>query len=185
MAVDRRAYQREYRAKNREQLLEKKHRYYLANKERIKASQGRRREQKRRYDRFYHRANREKHRERKIAYQKRYRSGTTQRLAHNLRNRLSKFIRRKSGRPSTEALLGCSFEEFTKYVERQFTRSMSWENYGKAWHIDHIIPVSAFDLTAPEQVQRCFHFSNLRPLDARANLRKNAKIVDPQYRLLL
>jgi hypothetical protein len=188
MAVDHNAYlayQREYRAKNKERLAEQKRRYYLANKERIKASQDRRRDQKRRNDRLYHRANREKHRERKLAYQKRYRSGRTQRLAHNLRNRLSKFIRRKSGRASTEVLLGCSFEEFAAYLERKFTRSMTWENYGKVWHVDHIIPVSAFDLTDPEQVRRCFHFSNLRPLDARANLRKNAKIVDPQYRLLL
>jgi len=185
MAVDRRAYLKEYRAKNRERLAEQKRRYYLANKERIKLYKEQNRERISRAAQRYHRANLDKHRERKLAYQRRYRSGRTQRLAHNLRTRLSKFIRRNSGRASTEELLGCSFEDFSAFLERQFTGKMTWENYGIGWHVDHIIPIAAFDLTDPEQVARCFHFSNLRPLGARANLRKNAKIVDPQYRLPL
>jgi hypothetical protein len=42
---------------------------------------------------------------------------------------------------------------------------MSWDNYGiKGWHIDHIIPCAAFDLTDPEQQKICFHYTNLRPL---------------------
>ena len=62
---------------------------------------------------------------------------------------------------------------------------MTWQNYGRAWHIDHIIPCSAFDLTRPNQIRQCFHFTNLRPLWAKANLRKHAKIIDPQLKLLL
>jgi hypothetical protein len=42
-----------------------------------------------------------------------------------------------------------------------------------------------FNLTCPEQVRQCFHFTNLRPLWARANLRKGAKITEPQLKLLL
>ena len=62
---------------------------------------------------------------------------------------------------------------------------MNWKNYGSHWHIDHIIPVTAFDLENPEHVSRCFHFSNLRPLPARENLRKGNRITDPQLRLTL
>jgi hypothetical protein len=37
-------------------------------------------------------------------------------------------------------LLGCSIDEFKKYIESLFEDGMTWQNY-PAWHIDHIIPV--------------------------------------------
>ena len=178
-----REYQALYRKENRERLLEQKRVYYQENRERILARIRQNPECKQQYDREYHRINKEKCRERRKIYQRGYRDIPGKRLAHNLRNRLSKFIRRSSGRESTEILLGCSFEEFKGYVAAQFHGGMSWENYGRHWHIDHIMPVVAFDLNDPQQVRRCFHFSNLRPLSARENLRKNSRITDPQLRL--
>lgn len=54
---------------------------------------------------------------------------------------------------------------------------MSWENYGKnGWHLDHIIPLSAFDLTDPEQLKIACHYTNIQPLWARDNLVKSNKI---------
>ena len=50
---------------------------------------------------------------------------------------------------------------------------MTWDNYGSYWHVDHIIPCCKFDLTDPEQQLKCFHYTNLQPLEATANLRKN------------
>lgn len=180
-----REYQTRYRKENRERLLEQKRVYYQENRERILARIRQNPEGKQRYDRQYHRKNREKRRDRKRSYQCGYRGIPEKRLAHNLRNRLSKFIRRSSGRESTEILLGCSFEDFKVYVEAQFHGGMNWGNYGRSWHIDHIMPVVAFDLNDPRQVRRCFHFSNLRPLSARENLRKNSRITDPQLRLTI
>jgi len=52
---------------------------------------------------------------------------------------------------------------------------MSWANYGRAWHIDHIRPCSSYDLTKPDQQRACLHFSNLQPLWSKENLRKGAK----------
>ena len=49
---------------------------------------------------------------------------------------------------------------------------MTWDNYGK-WHVDHIIPVSRFDLTDPEQQKICFHFTNLQPLWGGENIGKS------------
>jgi hypothetical protein len=49
------------------------------------------------------------------------------------------------------------------------------------WHIDHIRPVSSFDLSDPAQVQECFHFSNLQPLWAIDNIKKSDSWdIDPQ-----
>jgi hypothetical protein len=185
MDAPRREYQERYRRENSERLLEQKRIYYQANRERILARIRADSERKQAYDREYHRRTREKNRTRIRAYQRKYRSDTTRHIAHNLRNRLSKFIKKRSGRSSTESLLGCTFEEFRNYIEAQFIRGINWKNYGSHWHLDHIIPVTAFDLGNPEHLKRCFHFSNLRPLPARENLSKGSKITDPQLRLTL
>jgi len=75
---------------------------------------------------------------------------------------------------STMSLVGCSKEELIKHLESQFKEGMSWENWSlNGWHIDHIRPVSSFDLSDPAQVKECFHFSNLQPLWAIENLKKS------------
>jgi hypothetical protein len=52
---------------------------------------------------------------------------------------------------------------------------MSWENHGE-WHIDHIRPCAAFDLTLAAEQKVCFHYSNLQPLWAEENMKKSAKL---------
>ena len=51
------------------------------------------------------------------------------------------------------------------------------ENYGRYWHADHIVPVSHFDHADPKQVEACWTYSNLQPLEKTANLKKYNKIV--------
>lgn len=80
---------------------------------------------------------------------------------------------------ANEALLGCSIEHLKNYLESKFNNGMSWDNYGhKGWHIDHIKPLSSFDLTQDEQLKQACHYTNLQPLWWMDNLRKHAKIVD-------
>lgn len=68
--------------------------------------------------------------------------------------------------------------QFRQHMESLFQPGMSWENYGKnGWHIDHIMPVSSFDLTNLQEVKRASHFSNLQPLWAADNQRKSNKII--------
>jgi hypothetical protein len=71
-------------------------------------------------------------------------------------------------------LLGCSIHEFKQWIEPQFKRGMTWRNYGKKWHIDHIVPCSWFNLSDRDEQRRCFHYTNLRPLSKRANLARGA-----------
>jgi len=75
-------------------------------------------------------------------------------------------------------ILGCDIPFLRAYIERQFQDGMTWENrslYG--WHIDHIRPCASFDLTNPEEQKKCFHYTNLRPLWAKDNLSKGAKLL--------
>ncbi len=67
-------------------------------------------------------------------------------------------------------LVGCSMPELKSHIERQFTKRMTWANYGSYWHCDHIMPITYFDLSKDEEQARCSHFTNLRPLEASRNM---------------
>ena len=98
------------------------------------------------------------------------------------RNRLSRIVREKDGsKPdSTLNIIGCSTNELKSNLEKQFVDGMNWENYGRyGWHVDHIRPCCSFDLTDPEQVKKCFHYTNLQPLWAEDNLSKGGRYEFP------
>lgn len=88
----------------------------------------------------------------------------------NLRHRIWLALRGNIKSQVTAALLGCSIEEFKTFLENQFKAGMTWENYGPIWHIDHIIPCVSFDLSQPKEQQKCFHYSNMRPLWATTDI---------------
>lgn len=97
-------------------------------------------------------------------------------LAHNLRVRLRCAVGRGTKKGSAVRDLGCSVAECKAYLESKFQSGMTWENYGKdGWHIDHIKPLSAFDLSDREQLIQACHYSNLQPLWAVDNRRKSDK----------
>jgi len=95
-----------------------------------------------------------------------------------LRSRLVATIRRlMTGRSATgliRELLGCSASELARHLESKFLPGMSWDNRSQ-WHVDHIKPLCAFDLTDPEQQAVAFHYSNLQPLWAADNMRKGSR----------
>lgn len=76
------------------------------------------------------------------------------------------------------AIVGCSLEEFKQYIAAQFDEEMSWDNYGE-WHIDHIKPLSSFDLLDEDQVKECFHYSNTQPLWGPDNMAKGMRLKWP------
>ena len=74
--------------------------------------------------------------------------------------------------------LGYSISDLCRHLERQFTKGMSWSNYGPSgWHIDHIIPASKFSVReiGDAEFKACWELSNLRPLWASDNLKKKNK----------
>jgi len=82
--------------------------------------------------------------------------------------------------------VGCSLDELRIHLESRFKKGMTWKNRGKfGWHIDHIIPCSAFDHSDQNQVRQCWHFTNLRPMWWQDNLAKGKRLTEPQMSLLL
>ena len=49
---------------------------------------------------------------------------------------------------------------------------MEWAGYGETWVVDHIRPISSFDLSEPEQRSLCFSWYNLQPLTRQQNIDK-------------
>lgn len=96
-------------------------------------------------------------------------------LARNLRKRIWAVLKNNTKSDSTMKLLGCSIEEFKKYIEKKFEDGMSWDNYG-VWHVDHIIACANFDLSDPEQQRICFHHTNLQPMWGEHNIKKGARL---------
>lgn len=82
-------------------------------------------------------------------------------------------------------IVGCDLQFFRHWISSQFTKNMDWSNHGTVWHFDHKIPCKAFDLTQKQQVLKCWHFSNIRPLHSKKNLQKSARIEPTQMEILL
>lgn len=99
-------------------------------------------------------------------------------LRHILRGRFFNAFDRGEKNGSAINLLGCSIEYLKFHLERQFIAGMGWENRGRGpgkWSIDHIMPLTAFDLTDPEQVAEVCNYKNLQPLWNIDNNKKGAK----------
>lgn len=98
------------------------------------------------------------------------------RIKDNLRRRINYAIKHSKKSKSTSELLGCTLQEFRKYIESLWQNNMNWDNYGKfGWHLDHIKPCASFDLSDPEQQKLCFHYSNIQPLWAKDNWSKGSR----------
>lgn len=172
--------------KNKDQILKKQREYYLQNKEKIddyrreyrKGHRARNRERYRQQQREYRAANKE----RQAAQRKeRWKNDENYRMKSRLRWQLRQSLKDVNASKTMSALklLGCTIDEFKTYLESKFQPGMTWDNYSKwGWHIDHIIPISAFDLTDPEQQKKCFFYQNMQPLWWEENTIKGDRLPD-------
>lgn len=107
-------------------------------------------------------------------------------LAYKVRARVYQAVQKggtsKTGR--TEELIGCSFDFLRQHLERQFKGKMSWDS-PSSFHIDHIVPLAAFNLTDPTQLKLACNWQNLRPIQPKKNMSKGAKLTEPQLPLPL
>ena len=107
-----------------------------------------------------------------------YQKQTQPQLRSKYRSLLYQCIKRESD--SIERVVGIKFKAFKEYITSLFIEGMTWNNKGKGgWEIDHIVPLSAFDLTKQDEVNKAMHYTNLRPLWAKDNLSKHANLVTP------
>ena len=110
-------------------------------------------------------------------YNKRLAEDPVYRLLANHRSRLNKALKAAGAGKSCRSLdlIGCSPQELRAHIEAQFREGMTWENQGRGgWELDHIRPLSSFDLTDPDQAKQAFHWSNCQPMWASENYSKGS-----------
>lgn len=98
------------------------------------------------------------------------------RISLTLRSRFRSAIINDCKQGSAIRDLGCSIDFLKAHLESQFTEGMTWENWGAGpgnWNIDHIMPMTSFDLTDRQHVVLACHYGNLQPLWFEDNIRKS------------
>lgn len=146
------------------------------NREYYKEYYQRNKEAKKEKSRIYRQTHKKAIQEKRNIYEKKKMLTDPQfRLRKSLRKRFRNALLNQTANKKHSVLryLGCTVEEARLHLESLFKEGMTWETHGE-WHIDHIRPCSSFDLTKDEEVQACFHYSNLQPLWKHENLSKGS-----------
>ena len=158
-------YMKAYRVENSDKLKEKQTEYYQNNKEKIAE---------------YYQNNKEKIRDRRRDYERnRRRNDENFRLIDNTRRRINMTLNGKTKSFHTKDILGIDVETYKRWIEHQMTPEMNWSNI----HIDHVKPISSFDISNEDELLEAFNWKNTQPLLKKDNLRKGCKYNELDYRL--
>lgn len=75
---------------------------------------------------------------------------------------LRRYVIQKHTCPFYAPYFGLDIENIRKWFEYQFNDTLTWDNFGKEWQFDHIIPVIYFDHDDEQELRLCWNFTNLR-----------------------
>lgn len=157
---------REMYLKHKEKRLAEAQVYRAENKEHY-------REYFKKYKREHRDEIREKYKPHVREYQRRKRAeDPNTRIKNAMSCRIRNHVN-KSGERWID-IVGYTVNDLREHLEKQFTKGMTWDNYGE-WHIDHRVPIASFDLTKEENIKECWSLGNLQPLWAEENRRKSDK----------
>ena len=181
------AYNKAYYQKNKEKEKQRRKNFATLNSEKVRKIRKnwdiKNRAEYRKNNLEKIRENARRYRNKKSTWEKecqRKKEDVNFRLKHLICRRIANAIKKQCSNKSikTIELLGCSIQQAREHIEKQFKDGMSWDNYELyTWHIDHIYPLSKFDLTKIEEQKKAFHYTNLQPLFATDNIRKSDRIV--------
>lgn len=166
---------KKWRKNNPEKCKEYYTRYTSKNKDKLRKRRKMWAEENQDYFKNYKQNNKRQHSEYMIKYNKKKREEDPLfKLKCNLRNRVRIALKSKKLNKNNKLLntIGCSLDELKLHIEKQFTKGMTWDNYGE-WHIDHIIPL--YTGKTEEEIYKLNHYSNLQPLWAYDHFLKTAK----------
>ena len=103
------------------------------------------------------------------------------RKTDNLRRRLIRAMRdyTKTGKVMTSREYGIDYNKIIEHLMKNRPENVSDKDLFdfRKWHIDHVFPLSKFDLNNPEEVKKAFAPENHQWLTAKENIRKGNKII--------
>ena len=89
---------------------------------------------------------------------------------------LNRYYTTNSNPNNIAELVGLPKDVFSQYINNQLVKDMEFSNYGKVWSIDHIVPVTLFNLKDKIELQICYHYTNLIPMLNEDNRLKGGSI---------
>ena len=175
------------REKNIDKYKNKDKRYYIRNKDKINERNNNsyqrdkekiRQQRKERYQRdkeIILKRNNERRKELERLYPEK-------KVISSFRKRFSTVINNKNAKTSRcIKYLGGDLELVKDWFRFNFELdshlNMDWYNHGKVWEIDHVYPVSKFNLDNEEEMKKCFGWFNLLPVPVSYNKQKSDKIL--------
>lgn len=186
-----------YRAKNRE-YINKRHREYMSeycknskNKEKVLEYQRDYREKNKKElsekKKIYGQLKKDSIRNYKKQYNRKKRKDPCNKVRCNVSRLIHNALKKKNSNKrgiSCFKYLKYTPQQLKHHLESQFESWMSWDNYGiyklngeRKWNIDHIMPQSKlpYDSMDHPNFQKCWALENLRPFDAKENIKKGNK----------
>ena len=149
-----------YRDENKEKNALRHYKYYIENKEKIII-----------YRKEWYEKNRERLDKKRLEMlRNRYQNDFKYKIGQLIRNRFKDGIKKFTKNGKTKAL-----KEYGIDIKTIVEKLGEPPDDGKQYHIDHILPVSAFDLENLEHIKLCWHPDNLQWLEASENIKKNDK----------
>jgi len=168
---------KKYYYENMDKIKHNIKKYYYENNEKIKERKKeyneKNKEKNREYLKIWRKNNLKKTNE---YHNSRKKTDPLFKLSHIVRCRIYSFMKTKNitKRNKTFEIIGCTPQELKEHIEKKFTEGMCWEKIGEYIHIDHIIPLSS--AKTEEEIYNLCHYTNLQPLWAEDNLKKNKNI---------
>jgi len=172
-------YDTQYHKENRQKRNEQNKQYRIKNKDRIS-------ERKKDYNKQYRIKNKKHLNEQKKQYLKNKRATDLEyKLKDNIRGRINSSIRKQLNKGAvkcarTRQLLGIPMDKYIRWIEFQFKDGWTWEDKGTIFHIDHVYPIAAHDLSKKEEQFKAFNWRNTRPMCKKENASKGAKIIQSE-----
>lgn len=153
----RKKYLREYQELHKEEQTEYKKQWHIDNRDRMREINRKHRARRRKTDIKYN-------------------------LSRKMSNAIWKSLRGNKNNKHWKSFLDYSIDDLIKRLKSTMSEGYDWQDYMKGnLHIDHIIPISAFNYTKGEHInfKHCWALDNLRLLPAKKNLSKNKKLTKP------
>lgn len=155
----------EYRKNNPDKIIALNKKYYENNKDYFQS------EERKEYKKQYNEVEENKVKIKKYLkgymleyFRNKRKNDPNHRIKDALTTRIFGALKNGHKSKRTLELVGCSIKEFRQYIQSLFKPEMNWENWGSLWELDHIIGCCNFDLSKPEEQEKCFHYTNLQPL---------------------
>jgi hypothetical protein len=159
-----------WRNSNKEYLSQKHKKWSETNRGHLKE-----------YHQKWREKNIDKHRETKRDYERnRKANDPIYRLISNFKSAMSTVLKESNVDKYGHYfdILQYTPEELINHLEKQFTDTMTWDNYG-IWHVDHKLPITSFDIQemGDDEFMRCWSLNNLQPMWGEENIRKSNKLL--------